>query len=41
MILNRRASAVFSVGTPANHVFFLDAGLVKIERMTEGNKEIL
>jgi CRP-like cAMP-binding protein len=41
MILNRRASAVYSVGTPANHVFFLDAGLVKIERMTEANKEIL
>ena len=41
LILNRRASAVFSVGTPANHVFFLDAGLVKIERVTEGNKEIL
>ena len=41
LILNRRAAAVFSVGTPANHVFFLDAGLVKIERMTEGNKEIL
>ena len=41
LILNRRAAAVFSVGTPANHIFFLDAGLVKIERVTEGNKEIL
>jgi len=41
LILNRRAAAVFSVGTPANHVFFLDAGLVKIERVTDGNKEIL
>jgi CRP/FNR family transcriptional regulator len=41
LILNRRAAAVFSVGTPANHVFFLDAGLVKIERATEANKEIL
>ena len=41
LVLNRRAAAVFSVGTPANHVFFLEAGLVKIERMTEANKEIL
>ena len=41
VVLNRRAAAVFSVGTPANHVFFLDAGLVKIERTTEGNREIL
>jgi len=29
------------VGTPANHLYFLDAGLVKIERVTDGNKEIL
>src|SRR5215210_53552 len=41
LVLNRRAAAVFSVGTPANHVFFLEAGLVKIERLTEVNKEIL
>jgi len=41
LVLNRRAAAVFSVGTPANHLYFLDAGLVKIERMTEANKEIL
>jgi CRP/FNR family transcriptional regulator, cyclic AMP receptor protein len=41
LILNRRAAAVFSVGTPANHVFFLDAGLVKIERTTDASKEIL
>jgi CRP/FNR family transcriptional regulator, cyclic AMP receptor protein len=41
LILSRRTAAVFSVGTPANHVFFLEAGLVKIEKMTESNKEIL
>ncbi|HYP07392.1 MAG TPA: Crp/Fnr family transcriptional regulator [Bryobacteraceae bacterium] len=41
VVLNRRAAAVFSVGTPANHVFFLEAGLIKVERMTEANKEIL
>src|SRR4051794_35527210 len=41
IVLNRRAAAVFSVGTPANHLYFLDAGLVKIERVTDGNKEIL
>jgi len=41
LVLNRRAAAVFSVGTPANHVFFLEAGLVKVERVTESNKEIL
>lgn len=41
LVLNRRAAAVFSVGTPANHVFFLEAGLVKIERTTQGQKEIL
>lgn len=41
LVLNRRSAAVFSVGTPANHVFFLEAGLVKVERSTSGNKEIV
>jgi CRP/FNR family transcriptional regulator len=41
LVLSRRASVVFSSGTPANHVFFLDAGLVKIERAADGNREIL
>jgi CRP/FNR family transcriptional regulator len=41
LVLSRRAAAIFSVGTPANHVFFLDSGLVKIEKTTESEKEIL
>jgi CRP/FNR family transcriptional regulator len=32
---------IYSAGTPANHVFFLDSGLVKIERAVDGNREIL
>lgn len=39
--LPRRGTAVFSAGTPANHIYFLDSGLVKIERMSEANKEIV
>ncbi len=41
LILSRRAAAVFTSGTPANHVYFLDSGLVKIEKVTESGKEIL
>ena len=41
LVLSRRAAPIFSVGTPANHVFFLDSGLVKIEKTTESEKEIL
>jgi CRP/FNR family cyclic AMP-dependent transcriptional regulator len=41
LVLSRRAAAIFSVGTPANHVYFLDSGLVKIEKTTESDKEIL
>jgi CRP/FNR family transcriptional regulator, cyclic AMP receptor protein len=41
LVLSRRASAIYSTGTPANHVYFLDSGLVKIERTGEGNREIL
>lgn len=41
LILSRRAAAIFSSGTPANHLYFLDSGLVKIERAGEGNREIL
>ena len=41
LILSRRAAAIFSVGTPANHVYFLDSGLVKIEKTTDSDKEIL
>jgi CRP/FNR family transcriptional regulator, cyclic AMP receptor protein len=41
LVLSRRAAAIFSVGTPANHVYFLDSGLVKIERTTQSDKEIL
>jgi CRP/FNR family transcriptional regulator len=40
-VLSRRAAAVFSSGTPANHVYFLDSGLVKIEKLADANKEIL
>jgi CRP/FNR family transcriptional regulator len=41
LILSRRAAAIYSSGTPANHVYFLDSGLVKIERTGDGNREIL
>jgi CRP/FNR family transcriptional regulator, cyclic AMP receptor protein len=41
LILSRRAAAIFSSGTPANHLYFLDSGLVKIERTGDGNREIL
>jgi CRP/FNR family transcriptional regulator, cyclic AMP receptor protein len=41
LILSRRAAAIFSIGTPANHVYFLDSGLVKIEKTTDSDKEIL
>lgn len=41
LVLSRRASVVYSSGTPANHVFFLETGLVKIERAVDGSREIL
>lgn len=41
LLLSRRAAAIYSVGTPANHVFFLESGLVKIEKTTESDKEVL
>jgi len=41
LALSRRTAAVFSSGTPANHIYFLDTGLVKIEKMTDGGKEML
>lgn len=41
LILSRRAAAIFSSGTPANHLYFLDSGLVKIERTGDANREIL
>lgn len=40
-MLSRRAAVIYSVGTPANHVYFLDSGLVKIEKLSELNKELL
>jgi CRP/FNR family transcriptional regulator len=41
LVLSRRASVVFSSGSPANHVFFLESGLVKLERGVNGSREIL
>lgn len=41
LVLSRRASVVYSSGTPANHVFFLETGLVKIERSVDSSREIL
>jgi CRP/FNR family transcriptional regulator len=41
LVLSRRAAAIYSSGTPANHVYFLDSGLVKIERTGDANREIL
>ncbi len=41
VVLSRRTSAIFSTGTPASHVYFLDSGLVKIEKISDVNREIL
>lgn len=41
VVLSRRTSAIFSTGTPASHVYFLDTGLVKIEKTSDVNREIL
>jgi len=41
LVLSRRSSAIYATGTPANHVYFLDSGLVKIERVTDVNRDIL
>jgi CRP/FNR family transcriptional regulator len=41
LVLSRRASAIFASGTPATHVYFLDSGLVKIEKSTDASREIL
>lgn len=41
LILSRRASVVYSSGTPANHIYFLESGLVKIERAVDASREIL
>jgi len=41
IILSRRTSAIYSSGAPANHVYFLDSGLVKLERVTDVNRDIL
>ena len=39
--LARRSSAVFTSGTPASNVYYLESGLVKIEKISESNKELL
>jgi CRP-like cAMP-binding protein len=41
VVLSRRAAVIYSAGTPANHVYFLDSGLVKIEKVSEANRELL
>ena len=37
----RRGTILYSLGSPATHVYFVDSGLVKIERTTGANKEVL
>src|SRR5512133_1136913 len=37
----RRGATVFASGTPASQIYFLDSGLVKIERTSEANKDLL
>jgi len=39
--LARRSSSVFSAGAPASHVYFLQSGIVKIEKGISGNRELL
>ncbi|MBC7925589.1 MAG: Crp/Fnr family transcriptional regulator [Bryobacteraceae bacterium] len=41
VVLSRRTSAIYSMGTPASHVYFLDSGLVKLERISDVSREIL
>lgn len=41
LVLSRRAAAVYSGGSPAKNVYFLDSGLVKLEKLTESGKELL
>ncbi len=41
LALSRRTAPVFTSGTPAHQIYFLDSGLVKIEKITESGKEIL
>jgi len=41
VVLSRRTSAIFSSGTPATSVYFLDSGLVKLEKSADLNREIL
>lgn len=41
LVLSRRAAAVYSGGSPAKNVYFLDSGLVKLEKITESGKELL
>lgn len=37
----RRGATVFASGTPATQVYFLESGLIKIERTSGGNKDLL
>jgi CRP/FNR family transcriptional regulator len=37
----RRGATVFASGTPASQLYFLDSGLIKVERTSEANKDLL
>lgn len=39
--LARRAAAVFTSGSVADRVYYLDSGLIKLERLTDSGKELL
>jgi len=41
LVLSRRSAAIYSSGTPANHVYFLDSGIVKIERSGDVSRDVL
>lgn len=41
LVFPRRAATVFANGTPADNVYFVDSGLVKVEKPTESGKEML
>lgn len=41
VVLSRRAAPIYSSGAPATHVYFLDSGLVKLERAADPDREIL
>jgi CRP/FNR family transcriptional regulator len=41
VVLSRRTTAILSPGSPATHLYFLESGLVKLERLCDNSREVL